>query len=112
MKKRDQALKTPLSSKLNTDNLIYKGLRNKVVQELQKSKVSHYTQIIESAKGQSTTLWKQLNNLTNKTQKQQTIKELQIDGKVIDDKGSLAYEFNTYFISSVDELAQNLNQYY
>lgn len=41
MNKRDNVLKTALSSKLNTDTLIYKGLRNKVVQELQKSKLSY-----------------------------------------------------------------------
>lgn len=45
--------------KLNTDNLIYKGLRNKAVQELGTSKVTHCTQSIKNTKGQSTVLWKQ-----------------------------------------------------
>lgn len=48
-----------------------------------------------------------LKNVTNKTQKQQAFKELQIDGKVINDKAILAHEFNTYFICSVHELALN-----
>ncbi len=100
MKRRDKVLKNALSSKLNTDNLIYKCLRNKVVQELWKSKL-YYTQLIESARGQSTVLWKQIRLKIN------IVKELYLNGKVINDKVTLADEFNTYFIQSVDELAQS-----
>jgi len=70
MKKRDLALKTSLRSKLNTDFLIYKGLRNKVVSELRKTKVTYYTNLIDSSKGINNSLWKHLNNLTNKSNKQ------------------------------------------
>lgn len=44
------ALKTSLSSKLITDHLIYKSLRNKVVLELHQAKASYYTQLTGNAK--------------------------------------------------------------
>ena len=66
MKRRDSALKTSFISKLQTDHLIYKSLRNKAVQELRKSKVSYYSKLIDHAKGNNTSLWRHLNNFTNK----------------------------------------------
>lgn len=41
MKKRDLSLKTSLRAKLNTDLLIYRSLRNKVVFELWKAKATY-----------------------------------------------------------------------
>ncbi len=58
MKKRDLALKTSLSSKLNTDVLLYKSLRNKVVQELRKAKSLYNTQLIGNVNGHCASLWK------------------------------------------------------
>lgn len=46
IKKQDLALKKSLHSKLNTDPLAFKGLRNKVVQELRKAQASYYTNLI------------------------------------------------------------------
>lgn len=49
------ALKTSLSSKLITDHLIYKSLRNKVL-ELHKAKASYYTQLTGNAKDRNVSL--------------------------------------------------------
>jgi len=107
MKKRDLALKTSLRSKLNTDFLIYKGLRNKVVSELRKAKVTYYTNLIDSSKGINNSLWKHLNNLTNKSNKHKKITELNINGKSITDSATIANEFNSYFVQSVEQLSKD-----
>lgn len=56
MKKRDNALKKSLSTKLNTDDLIYKGLRNQVVTELRKAKTNYFMQLINTSGGNSSYL--------------------------------------------------------
>jgi len=95
MKKRDLALKTSLRSKLNTDFLIYKGLRNKVVSELRKAKVTYYTNLIDSSKGINNSLWKHLNNLTNKSNKH------------ITDSATIADELNSSLVQSVEQLSKD-----
>lgn len=106
MKKRDLALKKSLCSKMNTDLLTYKSLRNKVVLELRKAKVSYYTQLIGNAKGNNNSIWRHLNNLTNKPNKQ-GIKELNINGKNINNNAVMANELNSYFVQSVEELIKD-----
>jgi hypothetical protein len=54
-----------------------------VVLELRKAKVSYYTQLIGNAKGNNNSIWRHLNNLTNKTNKHKGIKELTINGNNI-----------------------------
>lgn len=106
MKKRDLALKTSLGSKLNTDLLTYRSLRNKVVSELRKAKVTYYTNLIDSAKGNNNSLWRHLNNLTNKSNKHKKMTELNINGNSITDCVTMADEFNSYFVQSVEELTK------
>ena len=106
MKKRDLALKKGLTSGLQTDLLVFKGLRNKVTSGLRKAKASYYSQLIERAKGNSASLWKHLNKLTNKEPKHDRIKELMINGQPSTDAALIACEFNNFFIDSVEELAK------
>lgn len=71
-----------------------------------KAKASYYTQLIDNVRGNNS-LWKHLNNLTNKTIKQKGIKELTVDGKNIDDSAIMANTFNCHFIQSVEELTKD-----
>lgn len=107
MKMRDMANKKSLRSKLDTDLLNYKKLRNKVIQELRKAKASYYTQLIDNAKGSNNSLWKYLNNLTNKTSKSIGIREVSVDGKIINNNAAMANNFNSYFVQSVEDLTKD-----
>ena len=62
LKKRDAALKKSLKSGLDTDRLIYKGLRNKVTMQLRKGKANFF----KEAKGNSKLLWRSIDKLTGK----------------------------------------------
>lgn len=110
MKKRDLALKKSLHSKLNSDHLAFKGLRNKVVQELRKAQASYYTNLIGNAKGNSNSLWKHLNVLTNKTIKTKGIRELIVNGKRINKSATMANGFKTYFVQLVEELTRDFKE--
>lgn len=91
IKKRDLALKKSLSTKLNTDLLIFKGLRNMVVRELRKAKTTYFTQLIVESKGNSTSLWKHLNNLTKlKPSQRKSITELEVNGVISNDSTVIA----------------------
>ena len=92
---------------MNTDLLTCKGLRNKVVLELRKAKDSYYTQLIGKAKGNNSSIWRHLNNLTNKPNKYKGIKELTINGKNINNNAIMANELNLYFVQSVEALTKD-----
>lgn len=65
MKKRDLALKKSIKTKLQTDILVFKGLRNKVISELRKAKSSYFMQLFAESHGNSSLIWKHINKLTN-----------------------------------------------
>ncbi len=66
MKTRDAALKKAMKSRRDTDILIFKGLRNKVIRELRQAKSCFYLQIMDDAKGNNKLIWLNINNLTRK----------------------------------------------
>lgn len=52
-------------SRLVTDNLIYRNLRNKVIADLKKSK-AFFPPLVKDAKGQSKMLWNTMDKLLGK----------------------------------------------
>lgn len=108
MKKQDMALKISLKTKLQTDMLVFKGLRNKVVSELRKSRSSYFMNLFAESRGNSSLIWKHINKLTNhKSNLGNCITKLNINGVVNNDSLEIANEFNSYFIHSVEQLAAN-----
>ena len=65
-KKRDLALKRSLTTKNNTDHLLFTALRNKVVSELRKARSNYFCKLIEEANGNSSKLWQHINNEISK----------------------------------------------
>ena len=106
MKQRDLALKTALKSSLNTDMALFKGLRNRVTKELRNAKAEYYISAITNARGNSASIWKQINSLI-KPSKKEIISELKINNNIISESEEIAEEFNNFFIKSVEELAHN-----
>lgn len=46
--------------------LVYKGLRNNVIQELRLAKSNFYVNILNEARGNSKLIWENINNITKK----------------------------------------------
>ena len=107
MKQRDSALKKANKTKRDSDILIYKGLRNKVVNEIRLAKSSFYIQVLNENKGNSKEIWKIINNLTGRGGHQVADIQLKYQNDLIKDNDSIAGILNTYFIESVYELGNH-----
>lgn len=83
MKQRDLALKKATKTKLDTDILIYKGLRNKVVNELRSAKSSFYIHALNEAKGNGKNIWKHIKNLIGREGHHTENIKLKSQGKLI-----------------------------
>lgn len=107
MKKRDHSLKIFLKSKNNTDSLIFKSLRNQVLNEMRRARANYYISVLSDAKGNGKKNWKQLHCLLNPNAGVDFKYELKMSGKAISEPEQLATIFNDFFISSVEELASH-----
>lgn len=107
MKQRDLALKKATKTKLDTDILIYKGLRNKVVNELRSAKSSFYIHALNEAKGNGKNIWKHISNLIGREGHHTENVQLKSQGKLIKDNRSIASIFNLFFIESVSKLSNH-----
>lgn len=58
--------KKAVKSKRDTDIFIFKGLRNRVVKKLRQAKSSFYFHLLDDAKGNSKTIWENINNAMRK----------------------------------------------
>lgn len=104
MKQKDVALKKFLKSKLNTDHLKYKQLRNKVTSQLRNAKANFYLNMIKDSKGNSK-LWKTMDKLLGRGKTCTDQLQLKINGVIIHESFEIAENFNNYFLNSVQELA-------
>lgn len=110
MKDRDVVLKKAVKTKGNTDMLIFKGLRNKVIYELRQVKSKFYLNILHNAKGNSKLIWQGINNLTRNEPLISENFQLKTEGILTDDKATIAATFNSYFIGSVNELGRKFTR--
>lgn len=109
MKERDLALKKSVKTKLSNDINIFKSLRNRVTKNIRKAKAEYCITTIIEAKGSPLIMWKQINNIVKPSGKSKIIHELRNGDKQIRDSQQIALEFNTFFVSSVEELVQQVN---
>jgi len=107
MKKRDVALKIFLKSGLPTDRLAFTSQRNKVTTELRKAKASFFLETIRNAQGNSRIIWKTIDKLIGKEKSKCENIRLNINGKIIADSFAIATNFNEYFLTVVQKLANN-----
>lgn len=63
MKQRDQILKQAIKSKLNTDMVLYKSLRNCVIKDMRLAKSNFYITAITEERGNPSVMWKTINNI-------------------------------------------------
>lgn len=104
MKKRDTSLKKFLKSKLSTDHPIFKGLRNKVTQQLRKARANFFHDIISDTKGNCKKLWKSIDKLLGKEKPTNRSVTPKANGCIQNDDHIVGKCFNDCFINSVQEL--------
>lgn len=106
MKKRDTALKKFLKTRLSTDHLIFKSLRNRVTQQLRKARATFFLDLIRDAKGNSKKLWNSIDKLLGKEKHTHQSIQLKVNGSILNDSHAIAINFNDYFLNSVQQLSQ------
>lgn len=89
-----------LKSKLSTDHLIFKGLRNKVTQ-LRKARANFFLNIISDAKVNCKKLWKSIDKLLGKEKSPNRSVQLMMNVSIQNDNHIVGKCFNDYFINSV-----------
>ncbi|KAK0142318.1 putative RNA-directed DNA polymerase from transposon X-element [Merluccius polli] len=110
MRERDSALKKSLKTGYSSDRQIFTSLRNKVVRNLRKAKADFFIKVIEDARGNGKLIWENLNKLTGRNKDQKTREhELKVNGILTLDHDVIANTFNSFFIDSVEELAQSFS---
>lgn len=97
--------KKSLKSGLETDHLIYKGLRNKITGQLRKAKANFFLEIIRQAKGNKKCYGKIL--IKGKESPKSGLTDLRLNGILQYDSLDVANSFNEYFNNSILELGGN-----
>lgn len=67
MKQRDLAFKKSITTKLYTDNVIFKSFTNKVVSKIRKAKTAYFMHLMEESGGNSSCIWKHIGKTLTKT---------------------------------------------
>lgn len=110
MYQRDKAYK---EAKGESDELLwsrYKELRNMVVDEIGKAKKSLYEQLIDKNKTDSRKMWKNLKALIGNKNKRIHRNEISFNNKCCDNEITIADKFNQYFISSVENIVEEIDR--
>ena len=65
--------------------------------------------MISNARGNTKEIWTSIKKVSGNYAVNKAIKELQLEGKIINDPKGIATALNNYFVDSVKELAQGSN---
>ena len=97
MRQRDRAHKIAKRSGSQNNWDVYKKLRNSVTEQIRSKKSEHFTSTIEENKGNSSAMWKKLNEVFPNKQKIVANSLLSQHGVVVDDLADIADIFNEPF---------------
>ncbi|XP_057335410.1 uncharacterized protein LOC130674159 [Microplitis mediator] len=110
MYQRDEAYK---EAKEESDELLwsrYKELRNMVVDEIRKAKKNFYAHLIDKNKTDSRKMWTNLKALIGNKNKRMQRNEISFDNECCDNAIIIADKFNQYFISSVENIVEEIDK--
>ncbi|KAI8507846.1 hypothetical protein Bbelb_140860 [Branchiostoma belcheri] len=105
---REEARRESISSRLESDVLVYKKLRNAVVKLNRKKKAAFYKTKLEETKHDPKALWKTLNGMLGKNRNQPPC-VVEQDGAYLTRAEDVAEYFNHFFTQKVDSLRNGLN---
>ena len=101
IQKRENAKRKKLYDK-------YKMWRNKLLSLVRKHKQDYYAKVIEKCNGQTSKLWKVLNNVTCRNKPCPEISCLNIENKCTDKPEDIANSFDQYFTSVAESLKSTI----
>ena len=108
IKHRDKLYQNYLNNKNHINKQIWKKYSNKVRELLRKSESMFYKKQLNEHSGNSQALWKTFGKiLNNKKSSSHVVNKLRINNKEISDNYRIAEEFNKYFCSIGEKLAEN-----
>ena len=93
---RDKLKRKVIITKLITDWLNYKKIRNQVNIELRNAKATYYSTKIAGQKCNPKKAWQSINNLLGKQNKHSKINELKIEENILNNLKDFAEGFNNY----------------
>lgn len=105
-KMRDEAYKRASMSWEEADWLQYKVLRNEYTCSIKITKAEYTQRKIEQNRGNSKQLWKTLKSLWKSKEKASS--QISFDGEVIDNEDLICDKFNSYFIDSVQQINDSI----
>ena len=94
-------------SRLSNDWDTYKNLRNAVTNKVRKKKSEYFTSAIENNKDNSSLLWKKLKEILPNKQKCVPSSIISSNGEYVDDPTDIANNFNEYFSTIGERMAEN-----
>ena len=105
---RDKLYQNYLKNKSELNRQIWKKYSNKVRELLRKSEIMFYKDQLDEHSGNCQNLWKTFGKiLNNKKSSSHVVNHIKINNKKISDSYQIAQEFNKYFCSIGEKLAEN-----
>ena len=86
----------------------YKKYKNKLVTIIRAAEKNYYTNELLEVKDNMAKTWCILNKMTGRGQTHKAIKQIEINGKIIENPGTIANKFNDYFANVGLELANKI----
>ena len=110
MNVRDRLYQKVISSKSDADWIVFKLLRNRVVNNLRESKIKYYHNYFDENKNNMKILWKGINNIIRlKTKSIDSASHPVGDnGSHIYDSCKMANEFNHFFTNVATEITKTI----
>lgn len=105
--KKIELSKKSRQTKLESDNVAYKNIRNEFTRILNQKKSDHNKQLIIRASNDQKSMWKCLNNLT-KIKKKKTCDTINFNGTLCSNDRLICEKFNSYFIESIVEIDKTI----
>ena len=117
MKKRDKLLKKAMklttgNTKRSTEWDSYRKARNEVVWMINRSKKEFYTESIVGSKGNSSKMWKSVNNILNRDKKSAAPRNIKVSGSDCSDPTEIAQAFCDFFANITTKYKSNLTPHH
>lgn len=108
-KQRNISYKLAKTTMSDDDWRLYSLNRNEYTKSLRGTKAVYYSQKIDECEHDSKKLWKVINNIMGKGKVQNSVKSISLNGIEIE-REECANELNNYFLSSVEEIVDNIEE--
>ena len=107
IKKKNKLYKKFCNSRLRSDERKFKLFRNKVINELRKSRQNYYQEILQHNKNNIKRTWQTINELIGK-KKDRFPSSFQDNGEIFTDPVDISNKFNEYFVNIGESFSRKI----